>query len=227
MALVVLVPSTTRSDPATTIVGRMVESLGGEAAITRLHSLAVEAECSGPGGPFRTRVESLRPNSVYFKQTFADGTLEVWSTPSRTWVRHDGGTSKPAGEDTRLFIRGHEFHLLLFEIESRFTAFHEAGPSTVDGRRCELITMRDEFERPASICIDPTSARPLMLELNPPLAEGAVRIHFGDWERIGRLWYFRRFLMTEGAKRVFRYHYVEISPNRVDPKRFAAPLQDR
>lgn len=204
----------------------MLENLGGEAAIARLTSLAVDADCTGPGGPFRTRVESLRPGRVYFKQASTAGTLEVWSTPSRTWVRHDGGAPKPGGEDTRLFVRGHEFHLLLFEIESRFTTFQEVGPSTVDGSRCELITMQDEFERPASICIDPISARPLMLELNPPLAEGAVRIHFSDWEKIGELWYFRRFLLTEGADRVFRYHYDEIVPNGVDANRFASLPED-
>ena len=47
-------------------IDRMIKALGGREAIGRLRSLAAEANCDGPDGAFRTRVESFRPDAVYF-----------------------------------------------------------------------------------------------------------------------------------------------------------------
>ncbi|MCI0658192.1 MAG: hypothetical protein L0170_14160, partial [Acidobacteria bacterium] len=111
----------------------MIEALGGAPAIESLTSLAVEADCTGPSGSFRTTLQSLRPGSVYFGQTSDEGTTRIWSTPGRTWTL-EGEASKTLPEDVRRFVRGHEFHLLLFEIETRFPKREVASGEVVDGQ---------------------------------------------------------------------------------------------
>ena len=206
------------ADPIT----RMLTALGGTTAIGRLKSLSVEAQCTGPSGPFQTSVQSLRPGSVYFFQTSNRGTTRVWSTPSRTWTI-DGGKPEAAGEPVRAFVRGHEFHLLLFEVESRFPKREATGEEIVDGRACTRLLMRDEGGNAAKLLLDKASFLPRMLELNPPGAQGPVRISFDDWRKINDLLYFESFRMTEGPDRTFTYRYTRIAPNTVEANLFAEP----
>jgi hypothetical protein len=191
----------------------MLAALGGRAAIERLQSLSVEADCTGPGGEFRTRVESARPGAVYFRQAAGDQVTEIWSTPERTWTVDAAGAARDLDDGVRAFVRGHEFHLLLFEIESRFSNFRTDEPGAEEGRPCDRILMEDEGDQPAAICIDSANALPLVLELEPAGAEGALQIFFGDWERIEGLSYFRSFTLLEGTEREFTYRYRELIPN--------------
>lgn len=198
---------------------RMLEALGGRNAIGRLQSLSVSANCAGPSGHFHTWVESLRPGSVFFRQSDGADSIAVWSTPDSTWLSN--GDRIVAGDArVREFVRGHEFHLLLFEVESRFSGHTVAGRDTIEGSACTRITMTDENGDPAELLIDDHNGLPRMLELNPPEAQGPVRVYFDDWARAGDLLLFNSFRMTEGPGRSFLYRYLEIVPDGVDPAVF-------
>jgi hypothetical protein len=203
-------------------VMRMLAALGGTTAIDKLTSLSVEADCTGPSGPFRTSVQSLRPGRVYFIQTSDKGTTRIWSTPTRTWTV-DGGKVETLGEGVRAFVRGHEFHLLLFEVHSRFPKREAGGDEVLDGRAFTRVLMTDQGGDPATLLLDKTSFLPRRLELNPPGAQGPIRIFFDDWRRIGGLLYFESFRLTEGPDRTFAYRYTKIAPNTVEASLFTEP----
>jgi hypothetical protein len=190
----------------------MEAALGGYEAIARLENLLVETDCSGPDGEFRTRIFSSRPDRVYFRQTSQRDTVEIWSTPDSTWTLTANGIAEPVPAAARAIVRGHEFHLLLFELERRF---HEiaVSESSTDSVR---LTMRDEFEQPAELILDATTWLPRQLTVNPDGAEGAVRIRFADWRHEGELLYFHALRLWEGSSRVFDYRYSSIRPNVVD-----------
>lgn len=63
-------------------IDRMLAALGGREAIADLRSLRVKAECTGPGGALKTRLDSFRPDSVYLHQQGSEGILEVGAPPS-------------------------------------------------------------------------------------------------------------------------------------------------
>ena len=205
------------------ILDRTLETLGGRRAIGQLRSLAVEADCTGPGGDFHTRVDSFFPGMTYFEQTAGDEVTRIWSTPERTWHQEPDGTIEPLDANTRYFLRSHEFHLLLFELESRFSDHHLAGLDSIGGTPCRLIEMIDESGRPASICIAESDGLPRLLELNPEGAQGSVRITFEDWREIEGLRYFSAFRLTEGPDRVFTYRYRRLEPDAVPADLFVAP----
>ena len=200
----------------------MLEALGGAPAIASLTSLAVEADCTGPTGPFQTTVQSLRPGKVFFAQTHEAGTTRIWSTPASTWTI-EAGAQKPVPGGVRDFVRGHEFHLLLLEIESRFPTREAAGEEVVEGRTLTRISMTDEGGHPATLLLDRETFLPRVLELHPPGAQGPIKIYFTDWRRVGDLQYFESFRLTEGPERTFTYRYTRIVPNGVEPNQFVEP----
>ncbi|MDH4036146.1 MAG: hypothetical protein OEY32_12255 [Candidatus Krumholzibacteria bacterium] len=207
--------NSSQADP----VARMTRALGGREAIGRLHSLSVAANCIGPDGHFRTWVESVRPGSVHFRQSDGVDSIAVWSTPDSTWLS-DGARMVEGDPRVRAFVRGHEFHLDLFEIDTRFSGHTVAGMDTVDGHACARVDMRDEGGSPAAIFIDEESGLPRLLELNPAGAEGTLRIMFDDWREVAGLMVFFAFGMAEGPDRNFIYRYTEIVPNQVPPGLF-------
>jgi len=197
----------------------MIAALGGTERIAALESLEAEAECLGPGGAFHTTVRSLRPGKVAFLQTTPTDRTDIRSTPTRTWsVSADGKVEKrPAS--LRAFVRGHEFHLLMFEVYERFHDHAVRGRRTMDGRPCLGIDMLDESGRPASLCLDEATHLPIALGLNPEGAEGPITILFHDWAPVDGVSYFWSFTLTEGT-RGFRYAYVGIRPGVVSKELF-------
>ena len=206
------------------LIDRMMTVLGGRDAIESLRSLAAEADCTGPGGEFRTRVESFRPGATYFHQVAGERTTEIWSTAERTWRRDADAGLAELGRGVRYFVRGHEFHLLLFELESRFSNHRLADATEIHGRACRRIAMEDESGHPASICIDESDGMPIALEMNPPGAQGPIRIRFDDWREVEGIRYFHSFELTEGPARTFTYRYRSLEPDSVAADRFVPPV---
>jgi hypothetical protein len=204
------------------LLDRMISRLGGAEAIARVRSLAVEADCHGPGGAFRTWVDSFRPGHVRFRQQIDGQTQEIWSTPDGTWRRTAEGALEELPPAVASFVQGHEFHLLLFEVEDRFADHRASGTDELDGERCDRISMNDRDGHPAALCLA-RDGLPLRLELNPPGAAGPLEIRFADWETIDGALYFRSFELAEGADRTFTYAYTEIVPNRVSALEFVPP----
>ena len=197
-----------------TAIDPMMDALGGRSALERLQSLATEAVCSGPRGRFMTRVHSARGGSTFFRQASSDGVTEIWSTPERTWsVAADGAQSDQPAQ-VRSFVRNHEFHFLVLEIETRFSGHRLAGAETFDGTPAQRIEMVDGDGNPATLWIDAGTHLPVALELNPPGARGPLRIRFEDWAVFEGLRLFRAFQLLEGADREFRYDYMVLEANR-------------
>ena len=200
--------------PKPSPVDRMYAALGGYEAIARLENLWVDADCEGPSGGFRTQLFSSRPGRVYFRQTSDRDSVEIWSTPERTW-----GVTADAPPAVRALVRGHEFHLLLFEFERRFREIEvvDSGPDSV------RLTMQDEHGLPAQLTLDAKSGLPRELTLNPEGAAGALSIRFADWRKQGELLYFHELSLREGSTQAFTYRYTSIRPNRTDGPSFQPP----
>jgi ketosteroid isomerase-like protein len=209
------------------LMTRMEQALGGETALADLTGLAVTASCSGPDGAFETEVTSFRPHWVRFRQTRGDAATEIWSGPERTWGIDTDGQIKDYGPGVRSFVRGHEFHFLLFELATRFTD-HRMGPATtIRDQPCTTILMKDDMGQDASICLDKETHLPVTLELNPEGAAGAVRIYFENWESKAGVLFFYGFDLTEGSDRTFRYDYQSIEPNVASALQFVEPSPHR
>lgn len=203
-------------------IDKMMTALGGRETISQLRSLAAEADCEGPDGTFLTRVESLRPDAVYFQQRDDDHSTAIWSTDDRTWRDSESGP-QDLSDSVRSFVRGHEFHLLILELETRFSHHRLGATDSTLGTPCQRLDMEDSAGQPASICVGKSEGLPINLELNPPEAQGPIRIRFDDWKEVQGIRYFHSFVLTEGPDRTFTYQYRTLEPNAVAADRFVVP----
>ena len=224
LALLAFAPGQAKPDrSAGALLDSMIEALGGRAALDEVRSMAVEAVCSGPGGQFTTQVRSVRGAGTYFRQASSDGTTRIWSTPERTWSLAGDGSVRELPDGVRSFVRGHEFHLLVLEVEERFSGHRLGDSENVGGESAHRIEMVDGEGLPAVLWLGRETSLPLALEVNPEGAAGPVRVYFQDWNSFDGVRLFRSFELTEGDEREFRYDYVTIELNASLPDLFEAP----
>jgi hypothetical protein len=214
-------------EDAQQIIAQMLDALGGKQAINDLRSLAVTAACSGPGGAFRTEVDSFRPGLVRFRQSSdqnsGDGANEIWSNPDRTWSLDSEGRAKEHAPGVRQFVRSHEFHFEIMEVLERFSGHRMGKTANLRDQACTTVLMEDHAGQNASLCISNETRLPVMLEVNPEGAAGPVRVWFENWQWHDDLRYFHAFDLTEGPDRSFRYDYDSIRPNGASALRFVSP----
>lgn len=213
----------TDADRAQVWIERMVQALGGEAAIANLTGLSVKATCSGPDGAFDTEVSSFRPSWVRFRQTRGEAATEIWSGPERTWGIEANGEAKDYGPGVRSFVRAHEFHFEVLEVATRFTDHRVGSTTTIREQPCTTLLMKDAMGQGASLYLNAETHLPVMLEVNPEGAAGPVRTYFEDWQSKAGVQLFHAFDLTEGSERTFRYDYQTIEPNAVSALQFVEP----
>jgi hypothetical protein len=212
------------------LLERLEQALGADAdTLHRLESLRAVADCTGPRGAFTTEVVSARPLRVDFWQRAPRGEAhyrldrlgpKLWQEQGQRWL---GGPEAPAG--MAAFIRGHEFHLTLFELTSRFRNFEAGGMESVNGIDCRRIRMESLTGLPASVCLAADTHRPLELRFVPGLGEEPIRIVYRDWKEIEGLWFFQGFTLTQGED-VFTYRYTALEPTLTPADADPAAVQD-
>ncbi len=227
LALIVASPSfaqeSTDAGDAQKWLVRMEQALGGEAAIDALRSLTVKATCSGPDGAFETEVTSFRPDWVWFRQTRGDDATEIWSAPERTWGMDAEGQAKDYSAGVRSFVRAHEFHVVIFELATRFTEHRIGEGIAIRDQPCVTLHMLDDLGKEATIYLSQETNLPVMLETNPDGAAGSVRIYYERWGTKAGVQLFQGFELTEGEDRSFRYDYHTIEPNVASAMLFVHP----
>jgi hypothetical protein len=195
------------------VLDSMLTAIAPERSRNAIQSLTTMADCSGPDGAFETTVTSIRPDTVYFRQASARGITEIWSTAERTWGGRAGDEYEALTPQVRDFVRGHEFHLMLIDVRSRFSDFRLLGPDTVREAACLRISMKDEAGADASVCVRTDNWLPAELRLNPATAAAPVQVVFDDWRAVEGRNFFHAITLTEDRDRVFSYEYVDISVN--------------
>lgn len=195
------------------VIDNMRAATASERARNAIQSLTTTADCTGPEGEFETTVTSIRPDTVYFRQASARAITELWSTPERTWGGNAGEEYQLLTPRVRDFIRAQEFHLMIIDLESRFTDFELLGEREVEGQECLWVSMKDDAGGDASLCIRTDDWLPVELRLDRESATGPVAISFGDWWESGGITFFHSMRVIEEPDRVFTYDFVDISVN--------------
>lgn len=195
------------------VLDSMMTAVASRRLRSSIQSLTATAECTGPDGAFETTVTSIRPDTVYFRQASERGVTEIWSTAERTWGGAAGEEYELLTSQVRDFVRGHEFHLMVIDMNERFSDFKMIGLEKSGDADCFRISMKDSAGADASVCVRSDNWLPAEMELNPGSAAASMRIVFDDWRKAGGLNAFHSLELTEQPDRVFSYRYVDVSIN--------------
>jgi hypothetical protein len=210
------------------LLSEAVAAQGSPAAIAAVTSLTAFADCTGPGGnykTFHTEVISLRPDRALFRQTAGGHTVELFVAGDVGWSRNvETGAVEPLPPAMMGIVRGHEFHLMFLELDRRYRNPRLAGRDMVGERACLVVAMTDAAGKPASVCVDEESKLPLRVSFEPPGGPKPQTIHVMPrrWTEVAGIRWVGAFTLRQGDE-TYTYDYTSIRPNSVDPKMFEVP----
>lgn len=192
----------------------LARSIGPRSARAAIGGIAAHAEASGPRGAFRSEVLSLTGDSARFRLKKGAEATEILLAAGKPFQRAAGGGFEPAEAALASFVRGHEVHRMLLDLEQRFRP---------DARAVEpgCLALRGPDGLAATICGSGTGELPRTIALDLPAAAGGgiVTLELGDWRSLPsapevQLPFAVDFL--HGSER-HTYRYTTVLPFRLAP----------
>lgn len=212
LAALLLAGSTLALAPSDPALDRSARAIGPEDARARIEGLLAVAEASGPRGTFTSEMISLADGTARFRLVREGGATELLVAGGRVWRRPaEGGALVEAPTETAAFVRGHEVHRMLVDLETRFRA---NGPEGSDG--CLPVLGADGLG--ARVCGSAAGDPPARIVLDGSEASGGepVAIELADWrELLGVRLPFAADFLHAGERHAYRY--VEVLPFRLSP----------
>jgi hypothetical protein len=202
---------------ATTLPGlaELARAVGPPSARAAIGGIAAQAEASGPRGAFRSEVLSLTGDSARFRLTKGAEATEILLAAGKPFQRAAaGGGFEAADAALASFVRGHEVHRMLLDLEQRFRP---------DARAVEpgCLALRGPDGLAVTLCRAGTGELPgtIALELPAAAGGGSVTLELGDWRSLPsapevQLPFTVDFL--HGSER-HTYRYTTVLPFRLAP----------
>jgi hypothetical protein len=200
-------------------------AMGGSDALARIYGIVAEARCNGPNGEFTTRVETLLPDSVRFRQLRSDRPpLDILVLADRGWRFDPEGGNTTVDEPLRAMVRGHELHAMVVRMLDRFPVLQRAGDVEFAGQPCLALEGTDVTGRPATVYLRAADAVPAGFRLTDPLSPDAevIVVDLGDWRQVGDVQLFHQATFTTRSG-VYRYTYGTVSLDLGDAWAFEPP----
>jgi hypothetical protein len=175
----------------------------GPAAGAKLPVIDATARCTGPDGPFTTRVVSAPDGRMRFEQHGSSGATAVLGIVGNDAWQYDwlGDSTAAAGPAHHAFLRGHEFLYLALAPETRLEG---PEPDTLrvvlDGREAPAVRFRTTTGGTVDLAFDEVTDLPLgfLLADTGAAAGPPVRVRYDGWGREGNLFLPRRIQIAHG-----------------------------
>lgn len=189
-------------------LGTFARTVGPPEARQSIGGIAAHADATGPRGAFLSEMLSLSTDTARFRLRKGDDTTELLLAHGKPFQRAaSSGAFEPAERALASFVRGHEAHRMLLDLEQRFRP---------DDRPAEpgCLALRGPDDLAATICRTAEEAPPasIALELPPAAGGGSVTLEFDDWRSLPaapkvRLPYSVVFV-SRGERHAYRYSAV-------------------
>jgi len=199
----------------------LAEAIGPGGSRAAFEGIAARAAGVGPRGEFSTEVVSLGTGRARFRQVRSAGTTELSIGDGAAWAR-DGatGTWVGGGPEIEGFVRGHEVHRMLLDLERRFRANGEP-----DAEGCLPVVAAGALGGRVCPGDEETANAPVgRIELGVvgPRGLDRVELRLADWRSVhGVRLPFEVEFHHAGERHSYRYQ--EVLPFRLAP---GVPLPD-
>lgn len=215
---------TAAAEDSAAILGRLRETLGGDAVRSSRMEFTIREE-GREGPPIEVRLITARPDRMRMFQSGGRGDSEIGFDGARGWMSDSRGGFLPLDAETaRLMSRGADLQALPRTLRERFERFEVAPPSEFDGRPSQPLVAYEESGEAARIHLDPASGLPLGIEHSEETPEGVQhhRILFSGWRREGETMVFARAEIVAGRRRSI-VEFSRVRFNEVADAEFAPP----
>ena len=200
-------------------LAEVAAAIGPAEARQALFGISARAEASGPRGAFVSEMLSLADGTARFRLTKGNEITELLLVDGKPFARSGaaspvGGPLRPAEATMAGFVRGHEVHRMLLDLDLRFQVVERA---TAPG--CLALAGPDASA--VTLCRAAGSDLPATLELGSPSAAGgdSVTLELGDWRGVlgghGVRLPFAVSFLHAGERHDYRY--TEVLPFRIAP----------
>jgi hypothetical protein len=172
------------------------------------------ADCTGPHGPYRTRV-AFRRSDLWARFVQWHGEEQTWDAVAlggASWVLDDAGKWTAGDSSTRAAVIGHQFLAMVLAPEQVFRGLTEGRAERFEGQQVEWLTGTEIAGTPVELAID-GEGRPVALRLHRGGKIGTLLVRWSGWHRIGRVRIPLSVQIDQG-KDVFRFRF---RPPRLEP----------
>jgi hypothetical protein len=215
MAATGLLPS-----PAAVSSQELAEAIGPAELRHAIEGIYARAEGEGPRGAFVNEIVSLADGRVRFRQTKAGVATDLvvgsgggGAPQMRSGSLEGGPLPAFAAADPAMasFVRGHEIHRMLLDLDRRFRA---DARTAAEG----CVALRGGDDLAVTVCRGGENGPPATIELELPaaLSGGSTRIELSDWRKLHELRLpFGAVLLHAGERHTYRY--TAVLPFRLSP----------
>ncbi|MGE0639310.1 MAG: hypothetical protein AB7G12_05890 [Thermoanaerobaculia bacterium] len=187
-------------------------TIGPADARAAIAGVVAIADADGPRGKFLSEMISLRSGELRFRLEREESASEFLYSDGAPWSRAEpGGPLQRAAGDFTSFLRGHEVHRMLLDLETRFRPVAREAPAG-----CLPFAQPDGLA--ATICATTPGAPPSTIELTLPdgAGGGTVTLELADWRALhGVRLPFAVDFVHAGERHTYRY--TAVLPFRLSP----------
>ena len=208
------------------ILERALATLGAEADLAAVQTVASIADCQSPHGPYTTALQAARGDRLFFQQVHPGGRAftgvvngkYAWSVDAVT------GETQPLGAEATAMILGHDFLLLPLILAERFRQLRPAGTVEYGGKMCQVLAGEDQWRAPCLLYFAGDTGRLAGLALTNPIGEAGemVQIIYKRWQPVDGVSWPAEVLITDKTGE-FHFRFRPVTINTVDEAVFAIP----
>lgn len=190
-----------------------IEGFIGRDPEARAASLVARAHVIGPNGTFTTETRSIIGGDMAFLQIHPDGQTRGGVRAGAAWAIDEATGDVVAGDrGLAAFFRGHEFHLHLLALRSRYADHAFAGRINFHGCDCVEIRMTDEFGG-VSVFADRETGAPYGMQYRLDIRETPIDVIYRDWLIHGGARLFSRLTITDDDDfYTYQYNHLALQP---------------
>ncbi len=179
-----------------------------------IQNLIAVADCNSPKGNYITETHTATGGYSYFKQTYSYSPDPFEAViQNKTDGFQVGDTSHPLPKEAVYTIRGHEFHNIILEVNSRFHDFQKPVVVEIDSTRMYSLKAKDELNHDCSLFFSvKTNLLTAIHFQNPGDEKEIIKTEFSGWKTTGRLQLPYHVRIDQGGK-IFTFDYTRISFN--------------
>jgi thiol-disulfide isomerase/thioredoxin len=204
------------------------DAMGGEPALKQIERIKAVADCVGPRGKYSTEIISVRPDRLFFKQSWATrDPFIAFVNGQYAWLKNEKtGEVSRLDKTTVAGVRGHEFQMIAIAPLERFKEARVEGFEDFAGAPSVKIRVTDELGNPVYLFFNvKTRLMGGMTLADSRSASGEmVKVVFNEWKDVGRVRLPSKVTATDKAGD-FVLNFREILLNQAEDNIFQVPSE--